>query len=70
MAIERTLGFSSAAFRKNPLWDDCAELPRQRDHFFARGPSRRCVLHPERHGEADDGRYASQKSGNRRPAAG
>ena len=35
--------------------------------FFRKGQSRCCVLHPERHGEAHDGCYASQKSDNRHP---
>jgi hypothetical protein len=30
------------------FWNDCAELPRQRGHIFARGCRQRSFLRPER----------------------
>jgi hypothetical protein len=69
--IESNSRFQFHSFpQKVPFCDDCARLARQRDHFFPRGQSRCGFLYPERYGQAHHGRYAPQKSDNRRPAAG
>jgi hypothetical protein len=71
MASKHTLGFSSTVFRNKFRAGMTVRNYRDNEVIFSQGGRGRCcVLHPERHGEANGGRHASQESYNRRPVAG
>ena len=62
MANKRTLGFSSTVFRKKFRAGMTVRNYRDNEVIFSQGDNGRCsFLHPERHGEAHDGRDASQR---------
>ena len=69
MASKRAVGPSPKVLRKKFVAGMTARNYRDKEVVFARGYSGCCLLHPERNGETHGGLHASQKSGNRLPAA-
>jgi hypothetical protein len=66
----QTLGFSSTVFRRKFRSAMTVRGYRDNEIVFSQGDKADAVFYIQRYGQTHDGGYSSQKSDNRRPAAG